>query len=499
MSNKKVDKIIVRMYKIGTGDCFVLKFLSKDTVTFKMMIDCGSCRGNKNVFNSFLGEIKTFVDGKIDLLVITHEHQDHIIGFARGKDVLDKIEFGNVWVAWTEDPTNEFAKKLRDQYKKKVRALANANLKMKKLTDKKHHLSTTETNYEALSIQESNSSFMNSLAELSELNYDTNGAEFAASGKKTQMEEAMEYIMEHIPSKSGEPPFFCYPGKPVPSLPGTEGINFYVLGPPENESLLKKDEIEGDVYDRKHHFSENLDFDVALNMNKDQLADIAPFTNEYFLDSKDVNNYKKSFLKGKDNDWRNIDFEWLTSAGSLAIRLEKFMNNLCLVLAIEFDDSGRVLLFPGDAQSGNWKSWHDEKLKWEVKDDCETKEIRAKDLLNRTVLYKVGHHFSHNGTASKSGLDLMVSDDLIALAPLDYNNIHSGWKNTMPATGLMEELIKRTKGRVFRIDEGLINDSEAVEARNNMSTKQKNNFIENKDYKVTEKYIELIIKNDKTE
>jgi hypothetical protein len=57
------------------------------------------------------------------------------------------------------------------------------------------------------------------------------------------------------------------------------------------------------------------------------------------------------------------------------------------VLAFELGKGGKVLLFAADAQRGNWISW---------KDGDQT--ITATDLLDRTVVYKVGHHGSHNAT-----------------------------------------------------------------------------------------------------
>ena len=70
--------------------------------------------------------------------------------------------------------------------------------------------------------------------------------------------------------------------------------------------------------------------------------------------------------------------------------LDTFTNNSSLALAIELVDSGKVLLFAADAQTGNWSSWKD--VKWE------TPDVKTDDLLARTVLYKVGHHASHNAT-----------------------------------------------------------------------------------------------------
>ena len=52
-----------------------------------------------------------------------------------------------------------------------------------------------------------------------------------------------------------------------------------------------------------------------------------------------------------------MDTDWLNGASGLAIQLDKFTNNTSLVLAIERIADGKVLLFPGDAQEGNWLSW----------------------------------------------------------------------------------------------------------------------------------------------
>ncbi|TGU69885.1 hypothetical protein EN787_33620, partial [Mesorhizobium sp. M1C.F.Ca.ET.144.01.1.1] len=60
-----------------------------------------------------------------------------------------------------------------------------------------------------------------------------------------------------------------------------------------------------------------------------------------------------------DQSWRRIDADWMGIAADLAMQLDRGVNNTSLVLAFEFIDSGRVFLFPGDAQIGNWLSWKD--------------------------------------------------------------------------------------------------------------------------------------------
>ena len=102
--------------------------------------------------------------------------------------------------------------------------------------------------------------------------------------------------------------------------------------------------------------------------------------------------------------WRAVDTDWLNGSSALAIQLDSFTNNTSLAIAIERIADGKVSLFPGDAQEGNWLSWHDPSIKWQVtRSKGTTSTVVAKDLLARTVFYKVGHHSSHNATAKARG------------------------------------------------------------------------------------------------
>src|SRR5262249_14338715 len=80
--------------------------------------------------------------------------------------------------------------------------------------------------------------------------------------------------------------------------------------------------------------------------------------------------------------WRQIPSAWLLAAEVLAVNYDNAINNLSLVLAFEFDDTKDVLLFPADAQVGNWQSWQD--VKWQ--DDAS--KVTADSLLARTIFYK---------------------------------------------------------------------------------------------------------------
>jgi hypothetical protein len=136
--------------------------------------------------------------------------------------------------------------------------------------------------------------------------------------------------------------------------------------------------------------------------------------------------------------------------GQLALDLDSDTNNTSLVLAFEFVKTGEVLLFVGDAQVGNWKSW--EKVSFQV--PGRATPLPAHDLLNRTVFYKVGHHCSHNATLRNGGLELMTREDLVAFIPLDQETAEkqgkTGWE--MPAPPLFKALKEKAKQRVVISD-----------------------------------------------
>src|SRR5262249_43368434 len=122
---------------------------------------------------------------------------------------------------------------------------------------------------------------------------------------------------------------------------------------------------------------------------------------------------------------------------------------------------------PGDAQVGNWESWHaDSQRKARVyRDEATGREVTAEALLNRVVLYKVGHHGSHNATLRAQGLEMMTRPDLTALGPVDgfVAHVKKRWKK-MPFDPLMDRLGEKTKGgRLVRADTPLANGPTKLE------------------------------------
>jgi hypothetical protein len=155
-------------------------------------------------------------------------------------------------------------------------------------------------------------------------------------------------------------------------------------------------------------------------------------------------------------DWRRIDTDWLDIAGDVALQMDSYTNNTSLALAIELTGTGKVLLFPADAQVGNWLSWD---MIEPALVGSDGKPLTASDLLRRTVFYKVGHHGSHNATMRAQGLERMTSPELIAFLPVDEHVAHEvrNWR-AMPFEPMLARLYEMTSGRVIRLDHGVVTD-----------------------------------------
>jgi hypothetical protein len=147
-----------------------------------------------------------------------------------------------------------------------------------------------------------------------------------------------------------------------------------------------------------------------------------------------------------------------------------------------------VLLFPGDAQVGNWLSWGN--LTWKLKNaGGEIQTLAIDDLLARTVLYKVGHHGSHNATLRAHGLEKMESPDLVAMIPVHRQTaVDQDWE--FPYGPLWKRLKEKAHGRVLLADAENVEEIR-LEAQSRLSEEEWKSFEEATDYK--ELYIEFRI------
>jgi len=449
MTKNRKASVRIRMYRQGLGDCFLLTFTEDGKPEFNMMIDCGVLQKTKNdkaIMTKVVEHIEAALPEKtvnkekkrwLDVVVLTHEHADHISGFTKAKEVFERIHFGEVWAAWLDDETHPKYKLVRDRFHKQLKGLKSAVAKMD--SNKSDGVKTAVE----LVLHDF---FEDALL----------GTTSTTAGRSPSWDFA-------IGKSVGDPKFFT-PGKMFP-LPGFDDIRIYILGPSEDyETFTQVNPPQDDTYRTKGSGFALTDSFFAAVSDDDSLTSEAfqPFEKRLRVNpaTAESNGFFKTYygFEPGAEDWRRIDDDWLSVAGSLALKLDSYTNNTCLVFAIEFVSSQKVLLFPGDAQFSNWLSW--QKLSWEVPDDNGGKQkLTTKDLLERTVLYKVGHHGSHNATLKKHGLEMMTSPELIAIIPVSRDmarnqtsstNPH-GWE--MPERNLFERLLEKTRGRVLLADE----------------------------------------------
>jgi hypothetical protein len=439
----KISKINVRMYRAGTGDFFILQFKKGNKVSFNMMIDCGCINGGKAQFKPMVEDLMAHTGGVIDLLVVTHQHADHINGFEKSADLFNQITFKKVWFAWTEDEDDSIANDYRANHSELSKALNLAVTKLNGLIEDKYYDSLFSNEVGGNFMLEGKKHFIKSLSGLNALN--PVNLSIAGEPLPTMVQLFTDYNVIKLTTEVE----FLEPGDVKTDLAGAIGMRFYVLGPPRDRTFLNRTEKEGENFEQREEKSK-VDFSFlsaigATFSNGD--ANKLPFDAKYEVpaENKEV---QKEYNEG--GDWRKIDYDWLYSAGSLAMRYERSINNTSLALAIQFEDSERVLLFPADAEFGNWESWHKD-LEWPVKINGQIVKKNAEYFLNKTIFYKVGHHLSQNGTAKGKGIDMMTSTDIAAMATLDFKKINDGWLNTMPNDLLGAELIRKTKGKLFFI------------------------------------------------
>ena len=108
------ESVQVRMYNVGFGDCFLISFKYADTIADRqerhMLIDFGSKKRSLGglAMVDIAEQISRDCRGHLDVVVVTHRHQDHLSGFADSAGtVMDKLQPAIVVRSWTEDPKLE--------------------------------------------------------------------------------------------------------------------------------------------------------------------------------------------------------------------------------------------------------------------------------------------------------------------------------------------------------------------------------------------------------
>ena len=120
--------VAVRMYNMGFGDAFRVT-VRQGRKQWRMLVDCGAhshgaARPLTRSVEAIVADLAA--DGpaggpKLDVVVATHHHADHIAGFAL--DPWEQVEVAEVWVPFVEDRDDPDAIRLRQAHTDTARRL----------------------------------------------------------------------------------------------------------------------------------------------------------------------------------------------------------------------------------------------------------------------------------------------------------------------------------------------------------------------------------------
>jgi hypothetical protein len=361
-----------------------------------MLVDCGV--HGSSVGADIAKSVRDIIDDlkrdsrdgtpHLDVVVATHHHQDHVVGFA--EDGWDDVQVDEVWLPYVENPKDPDTEKLGNHAFAAARLEAMINARLAK-----PGLSADAT-------------AMLNMAKAFAVN----------SGAKEQIEKAMD----RLGSVKGR--HFATPLKPR-FLPATNedkntidigrlDIVAHILGPSRDPDMLKKMNPPKSV-----HWL-NLD-----EIDADPIDDDRPlFATKYIVDRSTVS----SEMMGAKNSMRlaNLTDEMgILAAASL---LESATNNTSLFFVLQVGEMH--FLFPGDAQHGAWEHVRT--------------NPQSMALIENVDFYKVGHHGSHNATPKPFVFDewLTTGDAMVPWGSV------TSFDDTIPEKKLLRKLTDK-KHRVI--------------------------------------------------
>jgi beta-lactamase superfamily II metal-dependent hydrolase len=371
----------IRMYNVGFGDCFLITFLDKEQER-RILIDCGSVsagpRPMPKVVKSVISDC-TGIDGaaRIDVVIATHRHRDHVSGFA--DSAWRDVEVGEVWMPWTEHPTDPEARRIRE---------TQSMLALLLTTRLAQFIANPgATAMDPARVKQLHELMTNALSNEAAMDMLHGGF----SGPRR---------LRFLPEKDATSISF-----ETDVLPG---VAVYVLGPSRDPDVIRDmDPPSGKSYLR-----------IADGLGLEGLPE--PFRSTWHIPEDQWAIKLPHYLSPNLSAEHRAKLETLNSEMELSVAtsLDKAVNGTSLMLVLKI--GAKHLLFPGDSQWGTWQSV------------LKNPDTRA--LLRKAVFYKVGHHGSHNATPKE------FVEEVMAVDMLSMCSTKPGTYNAVPREALLKAL-----------------------------------------------------------
>lgn len=413
----KPTKLEIRAYNIGFGDCFLLTFHygSNEKNRRHALIDFGTTRkpddaGSDHELN-IAKDIAEVTGERLDVVVATHRHKDHISGFRTSAnpkkeepgDIIRKCaEKAMVILPWTEDPdlpTDATSRKAFVGQLDAMHAFAAAVVREVK-HDQSAGLHADADVSDPTEVAASSGPKQRMHREESD---DSEGGNwFSAETLRERLRFIGEDAISNVsavtnlvtmgPDKHRHFVNYGYELDLTKFLPG---VKVKVLGPPDIDQWPQVQKQNPKNKEQYWHMQAAFWQRLALNTEigtSDAGSGVPLFPKAKVCEPKDRCSHKPKKCPEipRASEWfvRRLRGVRTKQLMQLALSMDAAMNNTSVILL--FEVGGKRLLFPGDAQ---WENWQ-----YALEGD--DGEENLKDL-SKVDVYKVGHHGSLNATPKK--------------------------------------------------------------------------------------------------